>query len=334
MTQTVVLVTEDGGLAETFRAALPESDRLIVVRSPAEVPSGADAPIDTVVLDVPSGSRRAAYEQVRIRHAGRLLIPVADDDDLADWPDDPARRFLRRPIDEATALAGVLAPIRLPFTRQPVTARRRRLLTPVRAVAPPGRRPNGLPAWIEPSATVGEAPAAGERADAPASPGAKRVHQPGPEWADAQSFLERAGTPPPAGAPPAETRPPADASPAETPPGRSRTWRGVGMVLAGLVLLLVGGLVGATIVPSGGTERPSTTGQPAATAAPGTTLAPPTAGGGRVAARGAPPAACSAALDHADAAISYLVANIRDARLSQALKQYEANRRACRGVSR
>jgi hypothetical protein len=41
-------------------------------------------------------------------------------------------------------------------------------------------------------------------------------------------------------------------------------------------------------------------------------------------------ASCLSALDHSDAAISYLVGNVRDDRLSRSIQQYQADRRVCR----
>jgi hypothetical protein len=47
-----------------------------------------------------------------------------------------------------------------------------------------------------------------------------------------------------------------------------------------------------------------------------------------------PPAACTHAMDDADAVISYLVAKIRDERLSKSIQDYGANARACRRTGR
>jgi hypothetical protein len=47
-----------------------------------------------------------------------------------------------------------------------------------------------------------------------------------------------------------------------------------------------------------------------------------------------PPTACTAAMDNADQVISYLVAKIRDERLSKAIQAYGANARACRTTGR
>jgi hypothetical protein len=47
-----------------------------------------------------------------------------------------------------------------------------------------------------------------------------------------------------------------------------------------------------------------------------------------------PPAACTDAVDDADAVISYLVAKIRDERLSKSIQDYGANARACRRTGR
>jgi hypothetical protein len=46
------------------------------------------------------------------------------------------------------------------------------------------------------------------------------------------------------------------------------------------------------------------------------------------------PPACSEAMDNADQVISYLVAKIRDDRLSRSIQAYGANARACRSTGR
>jgi len=114
-----------------------------------------------------------------------------------------------------------------------------------------------------------------------------------------------------------------DPEPQEAPSGR-RTWRVVLGAAAATALFLAGALVG-TILAS---DRPNLLAAPAATAAPA-------APASTVAPRPAPaPKACADAIDDADAAISYLVAKIRDERLSESLKRYGEHARACRIATR
>ncbi len=89
-------------------------------------------------------------------------------------------------------------------------------------------------------------------------------------------------------------------------------------VVAGLVLLLVGVVVGRAIAPDQA-QQVTTPGTPRQQATVRT--APP-------------PAACTAAMDNADQVISYLVAKIRDERLSKSIQEYGANARACRTTGR
>lgn len=89
---------------------------------------------------------------------------------------------------------------------------------------------------------------------------------------------------------------------------------------AALGLLLVGFLVGFAVRP----ERPP---PPAQAAAPATvtSLVPRPA---------PPPRACLVAMERADAAIAYLVGNIRDQRLSDTIQEFVESRRACQAAMR
>ena len=89
-------------------------------------------------------------------------------------------------------------------------------------------------------------------------------------------------------------------------------------VAAGLVLLLAGIGIGMAI----GSDQPQQV-SPPATPQPVVQIRD-----------AAPPAACSQAMDDADAVISYLVAKIRDERLSKSIQDYGANARACRRTVR
>jgi ATP-binding cassette subfamily B protein len=117
---------------------------------------------------------------------------------------------------------------------------------------------------------------------------------------------------------------------AEAPPDRLRrpSRRVLAEVAGALVLAVVAGLGGIAIgrgsQPADRIDRSAIHRNPT----PSVTTAPsPASGSGKVQ---APAASCLSALDSADAAISYLIGNIRDERLSRSIQQYEADRRACR----
>ncbi|HEV8162869.1 MAG TPA: hypothetical protein VGR74_00140, partial [Actinomycetota bacterium] len=98
---------------------------------------------------------------------------------------------------------------------------------------------------------------------------------------------------------------------------RGRRRRVLLSVAAGLVLLLAGVGIGIAIGPNEPQQVSSAAPQPV------------------VQIREAPPpAACTQAMDDADAVISYLVAKIRDERLSKSIQDYGANARACRRTGR
>jgi hypothetical protein len=117
---------------------------------------------------------------------------------------------------------------------------------------------------------------------------------------------------------------------AEAPPDRLRrpSRRVLAVVASALVLAVVAWLGGIAIgrgsQPAdridGSAIHPNPT--PSVTTAPS-----PPSGSGKVQ---APAASCLSALHSADAAISYLIPNIRDERLSRSIQQYDADRRACR----
>ena len=127
-----------------------------------------------------------------------------------------------------------------------------------------------------------------------------------------------------------------DAAPSLVPPRaeapRDRLRRPSRRVLAevasALVLAVVAGLGGIAI---GRGSQPADRVDVSAihpNLTPSVTTAPsPPSGSGKIQ---APAASCLSALDSADAAISYLIGNIRDERLSRSIQQYEADRRTCR----
>jgi hypothetical protein len=101
------------------------------------------------------------------------------------------------------------------------------------------------------------------------------------------------------------------------------------LLVALVALLLVATSAGGIAI--GRATAPDETSGSGASA--GTPATPSTAAPGVVIKEKAP-AACDAALSDADAAISYLVGNVRDDRLSRSMQSYQQNRRACRAASR
>jgi hypothetical protein len=98
------------------------------------------------------------------------------------------------------------------------------------------------------------------------------------------------------------------------------------IALAAVVLLLVGFLLGM-VVTRAGSEAPP----PLAGTAPGAPPAPSTSVPQRP---GPPPRECLIAMERADAAIAYLVGNIRDQRLSDTIQEFVESRRACQAAVR
>jgi len=107
MNMRVVLISNDHKLGAILTIALADPGQLSIVESPRELPELLNRGIDAVVLDLPAESRRRAYDQVRERFQGRLLVHVDSGNDTSDWPDDPNRRFLVRPFQLAELVASV-----------------------------------------------------------------------------------------------------------------------------------------------------------------------------------------------------------------------------------
>jgi hypothetical protein len=98
------------------------------------------------------------------------------------------------------------------------------------------------------------------------------------------------------------------------------------IAFAAVGLLLVGFLLGAAVTRAG-TEEP----RPVAD----TAAAPPAPPSTTVLVRpGPPPRECLIAMERADAAIAYLVGNIRDQRLSDTIQEFVESRRACQAAVR
>ena len=96
------------------------------------------------------------------------------------------------------------------------------------------------------------------------------------------------------------------------------------MLAIAVGLFSAGVMVGAVL--AGGSREPARQAVAAVTSlAPSVTAVPTTAP-----ARQVSPPACAAAIDDADAVISYLVSNVRDQRLTRYLQRYRAASGACR----
>jgi hypothetical protein len=112
--------------------------------------------------------------------------------------------------------------------------------------------------------------------------------------------------------------------PREAAPRRRSPWRVALASVAAVALFLAGAFAGSVL--SGGGAGTAT----ATTSAPPPSPPPPSAAASQQQAGPALAWVCAAAIDDADAAISYLVAKIRDRRLADALRRYGDHARACR----
>ncbi|HEX6675967.1 MAG TPA: hypothetical protein VF486_13165 [Actinomycetes bacterium] len=422
--------------------ALSAPEQVTMLDSATKVPGRHEAEIDAVVLDLPADSRRDAYEELRQRYEGRVVVPVDDARDTSGWPPDAKRRFLVRPFQVADLIAGVQEPQETSVAERAATYRRRfrwnrhqgppafplATMPPTadRPTAPPPRAAEAAPEPVaeepvaeepipaeptadqaaavapepvpeeadgtgeaevatevddepatvefameeeaeagvtaeeaEPATADGEAADGGEATDDEAAAAAAEQDATGVEEdAEAAPEVDEAlvaeleelvlaetgeGTEAAAGQPtpledlPAEEEPsvpplPVQAGVAmaeavalqqwleaeETKRARQRRRLILANIVAGLVLLLVGVVIGRAISPE--PAQPAST--PATPRQPATVRTAP------------PPAACTAAMDNADQVISYLVAKIRDERLSKSIQEYGANARACRTTGR
>jgi hypothetical protein len=95
------------------------------------------------------------------------------------------------------------------------------------------------------------------------------------------------------------------------------------IALAAAGLLLLGFLLGVAVTRAG-TEEPPPAANPAGPV-PSTSI---------VVRPGPPPRECLIAMERADAAIAYLVGNIRDQRLSDTIQEFVESRRACQAAVR
>jgi hypothetical protein len=147
-------------------------------------------------------------------------------------------------------------------------------------------------------------------------------------WGDQESKRKRGGPPfgvqvdgPP---PPALPKRP-DPDPPEPRPRRRLLLRvDLLITLAAVGLLLVGFLLGVAVTRAG-TEEPPPAANPAGPVVPSTSI---------VVRPAPPPRECLTAMERADAAIAYLVGNIRDQRLSDTIQEFVQSRRACQAAVR
>jgi hypothetical protein len=352
--QTVVLLSNEPGKREVFDRAMGADQRLIVATDADELRGALDPPPDTVVIDLPASERLQAWERVRARHTGMVLIAVDSQAETENWPPDLARRFLVRPL-HSDEVAAALA-VRPRILREPPAARRRRLAqarrppvvpppapaaelpAPPQDVEPPRRLSSDESLWEE---TGAPAPAANGAAAAPAS-GATGAAGPGgstgpapaaPSPREPREAGEPAGRRPGAErAQPAARRPGAElarlgddtAAPTPTRPARRRLGAGSPLSVAVGLLLLVAAAVGGVAIGRA-TASPDR-------AAPQVTSPSPAPASTAPGAVGKTPAACAAALADADQAFAYMLNNVQDQRLNQAIERYKRDRDACRAA--
>jgi hypothetical protein len=179
---------------------------------------------------------------------------------------------------------------------------------------PPRRSARGIPAPpTNPPLPSEQAPPSNEETTP--------AEQPAPTEDSTPAGIPTSTPPPAADSSPAELATPAPPPPAERRPLWRRALR-VNLVLASaaVVLLLVGYLGGAAVTRDGASTPPQTAAPPSPTA---TSIVP-----------APPPRACVVAVEQADIAISYLVGNIRDQRLSRAIQEFVKSRRACQQAMR
>jgi hypothetical protein len=142
----------------------------------------------------------------------------------------------------------------------------------------------------------------------------------GPAFGVRMDDLLEPGDPPP---PPILMRRP-DPDPPEPRPRRRLLRVDLLIALAAVVLLLVGFLLGVAVTRAG-MEEPPPAANPAGPVVPSTSI---------VVRPAPPPRECLTAMERADAAIAYLVGNIRDQRLSDTIQEFVESRRACQAAVR
>jgi hypothetical protein len=116
----VVVFSSDPSLVTAMQATLGPSRAVLRL---VQAPGGADWPGGssvTVVLDVAPELRRSAYDEVRRRHAGRVVLIVEAGERADGLPPDGARCTITRPFAIAELLDALAAP--LPQAAVPVSS--------------------------------------------------------------------------------------------------------------------------------------------------------------------------------------------------------------------
>jgi hypothetical protein len=189
----VVLISRDHRLGAILTMALSAPEQLTLLDSATEVPDRQEAEIDAVVLDLPADSRRDAYDKLRQRYEGRVVVPVDNARDTSGWPPDAKRRFLVRPFQVADLIAGVQEPQETSVAERAAKYRRRFRWNrhqapafPLAAVPPDAGEPMAAP----PPAAATPLPTAEEStADQPAA----ARPEPAPEELAATGEVEATG---------------------------------------------------------------------------------------------------------------------------------------------
>src|SRR6266487_1618050 len=219
----VVLLTRDASLVVAVKALLGDEDRVSELESPQELPPVGELPVDAVVIDLPSASRKASIERVRGRFSGPLVV-------LLEHGEDPAKArityrcsVLTRPFG-MSQLWSLLVDSDSEALTEIIPAVQRDAPPPDVSRPSPRGRPGSAPVSKPPArGTAPETPApdrppAGDRhersdhLERPAAPAPERVERPpaaaAPEWVERPAAAAPEG---PAGA--ATERPPAPPPP-------------------------------------------------------------------------------------------------------------------------
>jgi hypothetical protein len=123
--QNVILISRDSSLAALLEAMVSRPRALKILGSSGELPEPQEFPADTVVLDLPYRVRWGAFQQLRERYSGRLIVTVSSERETEGWPPDPACWFLIRPFGAEDVLRSLRAPVPPgPSARAPLATRR------------------------------------------------------------------------------------------------------------------------------------------------------------------------------------------------------------------
>ena len=161
----LLLLSESAGLAAVLTRLLDRRDRLTRTGWSREATDqGGLGEADLVVLDVPRTGRAAAFQQLRRRYQGPVVVLVERGDDGHALPADQARTLLARPFsaDDLRAALGLPAPPTggVRGTRQPAAMRPSQpAAVPAAKVAVPGA--TDAPATLAGKAPTLVAPPAG-----------------------------------------------------------------------------------------------------------------------------------------------------------------------------